>query len=34
MKLYICEMTRGEYNVLRGWVCPIGENPNDEGYFF
>ena len=25
-------MTRGEYNELRGWSVPTGENPNDEGF--
>ena len=25
-------MTRGDYNVLRGWTIPEGENPNDPGY--
>ncbi|GJH00223.1 DUF2829 domain-containing protein [Paraburkholderia terrae] len=25
-------MTRGEYNVLRGWTLPANENPSDEGY--
>jgi hypothetical protein len=25
-------MTRGEYNSIRGWVMPTGENPNDGGY--
>lgn len=26
------EMTRYEYNQMRGWVLPEGENPNDMGY--
>lgn len=26
------EMTRGEYNIYRGWTIPIDENPSDEGY--
>lgn len=25
-------MTRGEYNVLRGWEMPADENPADPGY--
>lgn len=25
-------MTRGEYNLCRGWETPSNENPNDEGY--
>lgn len=25
-------MTRGEYNLFRGWVIPENENPDDEGY--
>lgn len=25
-------MTRGEYNIYRGWTIPTDENPNDEGY--
>lgn len=25
-------MTRGDYNVYRGWTIPENENPNDEGY--
>lgn len=25
-------MTRGEYNVLRGWTLPADENGDDEGY--
>lgn len=25
-------MTRGEYNSIRGWNVPEGENPDDEGY--
>lgn len=25
-------MTRGDYNVYRGWQIPENENPNDEGY--
>lgn len=26
------EMSRGEYNAYRNWVCPADENPEDEGY--
>lgn len=26
------EMSRGEYNKLRGWVIPSDENPEDAGY--
>lgn len=26
------EMTRGEYNVFRGWSIPEDENPYDKGY--
>lgn len=26
------EMTRGQYNVYRGWKLPKEENPFDEGY--
>lgn len=25
-------MTRGDYNVLRGWECPADENPADAGF--
>lgn len=25
-------MTRGDYNIHRGWVIPADENPSDEGY--
>lgn len=25
-------MTRGDYNLFRGWIIPGDENPNDEGY--
>jgi hypothetical protein len=25
-------MTRGDYNLFRGWTIPGDENPNDEGY--
>lgn len=25
-------MTRGDYNVLRDWVCPADENPADAGF--
>lgn len=25
-------MTRGEYNIYRGWTIPENENPEDEGY--
>lgn len=25
-------MTRGDYNVFRGWTIPENENPDDEGY--
>ena len=25
-------MTRGEYNALRDWTVPAGENPYDEGF--
>jgi hypothetical protein len=25
-------MTRGDYNLYRGWDIPADENPNDEGY--
>lgn len=25
-------MTRGEYNIHRGWTIPENENPSDEGY--
>lgn len=25
-------MTRGDYNHLRGWSIPVGENPADAGY--
>lgn len=39
MKTYICcelveaeLITRGDYNRLRGWNIPTGENPNDKGY--
>lgn len=26
-------MTRGDYNVLRGWTVPEGENPDEAGFF-
>lgn len=26
------EMTRGEYNIYRGWKIPDNENPTDAGY--
>lgn len=26
-------MTRGLYNIYRGWEIPKNENPHDEGYF-
>lgn len=26
------ELSRGEYNKLRGWVTPSDENPDDAGY--
>lgn len=26
------EMSRGTYNLFRGWVIPADENPEDEGY--
>lgn len=26
------KMTRGEYNIHRGWTIPEDEDPNDEGY--
>lgn len=26
-------MTRGDYNIFRGWQIPENENPADEGYF-
>ena len=25
-------MTRAEYNLLRGWIVPADENPDDDGY--
>ena len=25
-------MTRGNYNILRGWTVPADENPDDDGY--
>lgn len=25
-------MTRGDYNIYRGWTIPKDENPEDEGY--
>lgn len=27
-------MTRGEYNIKRGWKIPENENPADEGFIF
>ena len=24
-------MTRGEYNVMKGWTIPADEDPNDDG---
>lgn len=39
MKKYKCHkevkaspMSRGDYNIHRGWVIPEDENPEDEGY--
>lgn len=39
MKIYIGTkiinakpMTRGDYNVLRGWTIPADENPDDAGF--
>ncbi len=26
-------MTRGEYNIYRGWTIPENEDPNEQGYF-
>lgn len=26
-------MTRGLYNIQRGWTIPNDENPEDEGYY-
>ena len=26
------EMSRADYNALRGWTVPADENPDDEGY--
>lgn len=31
-KVVVTEMTRGEYNTLRGWTVPEDENPNDSGF--
>lgn len=25
-------MTRGDYNIYRGWTIPADENPEDAGY--
>jgi hypothetical protein len=25
-------LSRGSYNLYRGWIIPKGENPDDEGY--
>lgn len=25
-------MSRGDYTLYRGWVCPADENPEDAGY--
>ena len=27
-----CPMTRGEYNVYRGWTIPGNEDPEEDGY--
>lgn len=27
------EMTRGQYNIYRGWAIPADEDPSDDGYF-
>lgn len=39
MKTYKCHkivqaepMTRGDYNIFKGWTIPPDENPDDEGY--
>jgi len=39
MKKYLCiklvesePMTRGNYNIFKGWTIPEDENPDDEGY--
>lgn len=26
-------LTRGEYNERRGWIIPVGENPEDAGFY-
>lgn len=26
------QMTRGDYNIYRGWTIPEDENPEDDGY--
>lgn len=31
-RVFASQMTRGEYNKLRGWSLPENENPDDEGY--
>lgn len=30
--LFAKPMTRGEYNMYRGWVMPANENPHEAGY--
>lgn len=30
--VYAKPMTRGDYNILRGWAIPPDENPFDQGY--
>lgn len=31
-RVYLTPMTRGQYNVYRGWEIPADENPAGEGY--
>ena len=31
-RVHARSMTRGEYNLYRGWVIPANENPNEAGY--
>lgn len=31
-EVHAIQMTRGAYNNVRGWIIPINENPDDDGY--
>jgi len=31
-EVHATQMTRGDYNLYRGWTIPEDENPDEEGY--